>query len=274
MKKLIYALTAVTFLLTLSSHDMFLKMESYHVKPNSNVSIHLYNGTFDKSENSITRDRMADVSLVKPDGSRTRLPNNAWSDVDNITVLETKTSGEGTYVVGVSTLAKMIDLSATDFNQYLAHDGIVDVLEARKSSGEDQQAANEKYSKHVKAIFQATSTTTNNFNKELGYPIEFIPLQNPYDLSVGEKLSVKLLFNGKPVKNQLVYASYAGYHSHSDSGGHVEAISSRTDENGMVSIELSKEGHWYVRTIYMVKSNEAGVDYESNWATLTFEISS
>jgi len=32
-------------------------------------------------------------------------------------------------------------------------------------------------------------------------------------------------------------------------------------------------GRWYVRTIHMVETtDEADVDYESNWATLTFQV--
>ena len=54
----------------LIAHDMFLKLRSYIVEPNTKVTLALYNGTFDKSENIITRDRMIDVSVVNPNGKR------------------------------------------------------------------------------------------------------------------------------------------------------------------------------------------------------------
>ena len=42
---------------------------------------------------------------------------------------------------------------------------------------------------------------------------------------------------------------------------------------GLVQIEdIADELHWYVRAINMVKPPAEDVDYESNWATLTFEI--
>lgn len=272
MKKLTITISALILLVMLSAHDMFLKMKSYYVSADSDITIHLYNGTFDKSENVITRDRMTDVSMIYPDGTRNRLANDSWTEQGNITVLNTKTKAPGSYVVGVSTQSRIIELSADDFNQYLAHDGVVDVLDERKNSGEDQKAAREKYSKHVKAIFQAGSSSSGFYQKKLGYPIEFIPLQNPYDLKVNDDLQLQLLSNGQPVSDQLVYASYGGFHSHSDTGGHVEAVKTRTDNSGVATITLSKAGPWYVRTIHMVKSKEENVDYESNWATLTFEI--
>ena len=240
MKKLLSLTCIVAVYLALSSHDMFLKMKTYFVQPNSEVTIHLYNGTFDQSENVITRDRMINVSIISPDGSIANPSKSAWSEEGKITVLKTKTGKSGTYVAGVSTAAKMIELSAEDFNGYLAHDGIVDVLDQRKKTGEDKNPAVEKYSKHVKVIFQAGENTTDNYKKELGYPAEFIPLQNPYNLKVNDELEVKLLRAGKPAANQLVYASYAGFHSHSDTGGHVEAVKTRTDKNGIAKIMLSK----------------------------------
>ncbi len=201
MKKSTITLSTLVILVTLSSHDMFLKMKSYYVSTDANITLHLYNGTFDKSENVITRDRMTDVSIVHPDGTRKRLGDDHWSEEGNITVLSAQTKSPGTYVAGVSTLSRMIELSAEDFNNYLAHDGVMDVLDARKKSGEDQKGAREKYSKHVKAIFQAGNASTGAYKQKLDYPIEFIPLQNPCELKVNEKLQVQLLSKGKPVSN-------------------------------------------------------------------------
>ena len=59
-------------------------------------------------------------------------------------------------------------------------------------------------------------------------------------------------------------------HSKGDSA--VEAFGSITDDDGEFSFELTKAGQWYVGTIHMLESSEAGLDYESHWATLTFEV--
>jgi uncharacterized GH25 family protein len=263
---------AVVALMVLSAHDMFLKMSNYRVAINSEIQIALFNGTFDLSENTIARDRMKDVSVLSPAGKVTHPAATQWIDQGKETILRLKTEGEGTYVTGVSTLPKMIELSAKDFNEYLQHDGVLDVLEQRKKSGEDTKAAKEKYAKHVKVIFQAGSKTTDTFKKPLGYVAEFIPIVNPYILKVGDEFTVQLLKNGKPVSNQLIYGSHGKFHGHAEDGSHLEALKTRTDEKGMVKFKLSEAGDWYVRTIIMEKATEAGVDYESNWATLTFAV--
>jgi len=273
MKKvLLTGLCVFAGVAALSAHDMFLKLETFFLKPHSPITVSLFNGTFDKSENVITRDRMVEVSIVGPQTGRVHPDTSQWRESGNTTWLDFKTGEEGTYVLGVSTKPKMIELAAKDFNDYLEHDGVLDVLAARKESNEPDKAVREMYSKHVKTIFQVGEKRSGAFKERLNYPIEIVPLQNPYTLKPGGLLEVLVLRDGNPVSNQLVYASYEGYHQHADTSGHVEAVKTRTDENGLAQIKLSQAGKWYLRLIHMVPSNKDGVDYESNWTTLTFEI--
>lgn len=271
-QKITLAVLAVMSLTVLSSHDMFLKLKTHYLQPGTETVVYLYNGTFDKSENAIDRKRMKDVSLVNPGEKVVHPTPNQWTEENKQTLLKFKTGKEGTAVVGLSTQSNMIELSAKDFAEYLKHDGILDVMEARKKSGEEIKPAKEKYSKHVKALFQIGSALSDEYKTVLGYPIEFVPQVNPYSLKKGDELSVQLLKDGKPLAGELVYASHAGYHGHGDDGSHLEAVKTRTDSKGVVKLKLSETGQWYLRTIRMEKSTEAGVDYESNWATLTFEV--
>ncbi len=273
MKKLTLLLSVLVLASSdLFAHDMFLKLRSYIVEPNTKVTVALYNGTFDKSENVITRDRMIDVSVVGPINQRNRINKNQWRDGWYESLLDLDLKSSGTHVIGVSTEARIIDLSAEDFNGYLIHDGILDVLEARKKSGEINQPARELYSKHVKTVIQVGDKRTDSFNINLDYPIEIILSQNPYTIKKGDELGFQVLRDGKPVVNQLVYASYAGFHEHADEGSHVETATMRTNSKGFGKVTISENGEWYLRLIHMVKSEKEGIEYESNWATFTFQI--
>ena len=148
----------------LIAHDMFLKLRSYIVEPNTKVTLALYNGTFDKSENVITRDRMIDVSVVGPINQRNRINKNQWRDGWYESLLDLDLKSSGTHLIGVSTEARIIELSAEDFNGYLKHDGILDVLEARKKVVKINQPAKELYSKHVKTVIQVGAKRTESFN--------------------------------------------------------------------------------------------------------------
>jgi len=255
-----------------SAHDMFLVLSEHSLPPESAVSVALYNGTFDKSENAIARDRMTDVSVVDGDSTVSHPAIGQWRDEGTVAILDFKTGAPGTYLVGISTAANMIELTAEEFDDYLKHDGVLDVLEARQHEGNLTGPVRERYSKHVKTILQVGDAVTDSQSFKLGYPIEIVPLANPASLDIGDSLEFLVLADGIPVADQLVYASYEGFHSHDESGTHREAASARTDDEGIVKVELSKAGRWYVRLIRMLPVDEAGADYESNWATLTFEI--
>jgi uncharacterized GH25 family protein len=401
MKKIILALVVIALC---TSHTMFLKLDSYFLEPNSPVSLQLFNGTFEKSENVITRDRMLDASIVG-NGKRSKVANSQWTEKDSITFLNFTTGAQGTYVAGISTKPRSLTMEAKAFNTYLEHEGIYDMLEWRKKNNALDSSATEKYSKHVKTIFQVGDNLTDDWQTNLGYPIEFIPLTNPYGLHTGDSIEVKLLRNGKPLANQLVYADYKGHkdshthdskasneHSHGDSAphshedqdnghskehshgdaaphshdnednghsnehshgnvaphshdnkdtghskehshgngephrhdnentghskehshgdaephshehkdskhtkehSHHEGNKADTDEpnanneeehthatgqklrtnaDGVVKAHLSADGIWYLQTIHLVNTQEEGLTHESNWSTLTFEV--
>lgn len=48
----------------------------------------------------------------------------------------------------------------------------------------------ERYSKHGRAVFQVGDARTEDYRRPLGYPVEIIPRQNPYDLRVGQTIEV------------------------------------------------------------------------------------
>jgi len=263
-------------LLTLTSpllaHDMFLVVSDHDFAPGDPIDISLYNGTFDKSENTIDRNRMSDVTVVDGVGTVSHPRPDQWRDSGDVSVLTIEPGAPGTQVVGVSTKARIIELQATDFNEYLEHDGVLDVLEMRRNDGILDSAARELYSKHVKTILQVGAEPTDSWSHRFGYPVEIVPSTSPSRICVGDELQFEVLANGDPAADQLFYASYDGHHGHDDDGAHREAISGLTDAAGVGRFEIPAEGRWYVRLIRMVESKEEGVDYESNWATLTFEI--
>ena len=260
-------LTLVALLLLLSSHELFLKTEAYYLAPHQASELYLFNGTFDTSENTITRDRIVQAKILGP--KYEFLPKETdYYDQGDVTFLKFQTGNAGTYVAGVSTLPNAIELSATNFQEYLEHEGLAEVVEERKRKGIDNASAREKYSKHVKAILQVSDQKTKHFQTALGYPIEFIPLHNPYSLKIGNSLTLKLLRDGQPLADQIVhYSCRSGSETRP-----VEEQSTRTDQDGIFAITISETGQWYVATIHMTESQEEDFDYESNWATLTFGV--
>lgn len=251
----------------LQAHDFFFRANSFFVAPGATVFIRALNGTFSKSENSITRDRLRDLSVVGP-GGRDHPDTAAWSTTGDTSVLTVKAGQQGTYVVGASLKPREITLKANDFNQYLADDGIPDVLTLRRKKGEMRKGATERYSKHIKAILQVGNKRDGAYSTILGYPAELIPLDNPYSVKAGGMIRVRSMVDGKPAANQLIVSG-----GRNQSGGRFPERRVRSDKAGIARIPLSKKGQWYVKFINMVPFTGAEkIDYESKWATLTFEV--
>lgn len=257
-----FGLVTATVLL---AHDLFLKLETYFVPPATAVRVAVLNGTFSKSEAAVRPERLKDLSLVGP-ADRRVLSRDAWRPSGDTTWLTVTTGPAGTYVIGASLTQRELALSAEEFNGYLKEDGIPDVLEARTRQGELMRPVRERYQKHVKAILQVGETRTAAYQTILGYPAEIVPLTNPYAVHAGDSLAFRCLVDGKPITNQLVIAG--GEHD----GQAMMEVHARSNDSGVVRFALTTSGKWYIKFIHMAPVARDSVNYESKWATLTFEV--
>jgi len=262
---LLFLVTALS-ILPAFAHDLFLKPDSFFARVNSKISISILNGSFMASEAAVNFARLKDVSFVGPSRVRTNLKETDYTKNETTGFLNIEPKEPGTYVVGLSTMPREIDLAGKDFNEYLEHDGIPDVLAARKKNNELDKAVREQYSKHVKTILQVGDIRTDSYKTVFGYPAEIIPQANPYGIKVSSVLRVLCLKDGKPLVNQYVMSGREA------DGKLVLGNNVRTDKNGIAKIKIGGAGKWYVRFIEMSKATDPKLNYESKWATLTFEV--
>lgn len=264
--RVLFIATALLIAVPAGAHDLFMKLDSFFVPANAHVRIALINGTFDHSEGTVKRNRARRIDIVRA-GRGQSTKQIRWTETGDTTQLTIHTGASATYVVGVSLLPREIALSAKDFNGYLEEDGILNILDRRRDRGELEKGARERYAKHVKAIIQVGDSMTPGWDTRLGYPAELVPLRNPYTLAVGDSLTLLALVDRKPAPGLTVIAGFE------PAGGKPEKASSvTTDSTGRVTIPLAAAGKWYVKFISMVPVTTGKLNYESKWATLTFEL--
>src|SRR6185436_9193222 len=120
MRRVLLGLLLLVFgAATLDAHDLFLKPFAFFVTPGSDARLRILNGTIEKSENAIARNRLRDLSVVGPAGLA-HPDTSAWSDKGDTSVFVFRTGAAGTYVVGASTFPRTLRLDAKAFNEYLA----------------------------------------------------------------------------------------------------------------------------------------------------------
>ena len=261
-----FAMALALTALSVFAHDLFLKPTSYFVKVNEKITISVMNGTIQKSEGAVTFARLTDVSVIAPSGKRSNPVETDFTKNETTAFLSLVPAEVGTHVVGLSTMWRENGLPAKEFNDYLPAEGIPDILENRKRDGELDKDARYRYSKYVKTIFQAGNKATDSYKTIFGYAVEMVPQQNPYKLRKGSSLDVLCLKDGKPLAGQIVTTGY-------EAGGKMLGDTiARTDKDGMLKVKLNAAGKWYAKFINMVKIDDPQLNYESKWATLTFEI--
>ena len=175
-------------------------------------------------------------------------------------------AGEGTIILSVQTLPNFIQLAPEKFVAYLKEEGLSQVIDWRSQHGETAKPGRERYSKFAKSLMVA-GTPDDFFAHVLGFPIEIIPEANPYLLHAGSQLPVRVMFRGKPASGLQLETAWSG------DGKSKTTILGRTDAEGRIRVPLTAAGKWRLHSLLMERCAEpAAADWESFWASLTFEI--
>lgn len=272
------AAAALGGVVALEAHDLFLRPRDFIVRQGSPIAVRVLNGTFTSSESIVAAERLRDLSVVGPEGM-THPDRSRWVSTGMESGWTVDLGGPGTYVLAAALAPKTIRLTGAQFASYLREEGLVDVLAARRTAGEADAPAHERYAKHVKALVSVrargragstASVSDTAYRTVLGYPAELVPIENPYRLSAGATLQVRALVNGAPAERQIVLAG-----GRTASGKTIPERQTRTGSDGVARVTLTDRGTWYVKFIRMTRVPAASgdsVDYESRWATLTFAV--
>jgi len=253
---------AATFM---TAHDFWLLPQKFMIQPGETITISGNTGMdFPASVSAVTPDRVTHFFMVG---------KNMKTDLTDLVVkdksLTTTCSFEapGTYIVASAIKPREIRLSGKEFNEYLEHDGISNILELRKKEGILDKDAVEFYSKYPKTIIQAGDAIDDTPTKPVDLAIEIVPKVNPYTLKRGNELPITVLFRGKPLPGiDLAW-------SHPDLGGKVAGWT-KTDEKGDALVPLVKRGPYMIRLTHMEWVKEETHEWESYWTALTFEVKS
>lgn len=263
-RRLVLAAALAASALPAAAHDLFLRPESFRLAPGSEARVRMLNGTFATSENPVARDRLRELALLGP-GGLARPREFGWAAQGKATLVELALPVAGTHGLGISLVPRELRLEGREFNEYLKEEGVLDVLEARTRGGELGKPARERYSKHVKTLLQV-GDPRGDVSTPFGHPAEIVPLANPYALAPGATLEALCLVDGRPAAGVVVIAGGEG------ARGPLPETRATSDADGRVKVKLAEPGQWFLKFIRMVRSKEPGLDYESKWATLTFEL--
>ncbi len=152
----------------------------------------------------------------------------------------------GDYVLGYRSNTTKVELPARKFEAYLVEEGLASIVAERKRRGESDRPGREIFSRCAKALLGTK-------DKTLGYTLEIV---------MDADGSGRVLYEGKPLGRALVRAFRRKG----------EPLSVRTDKEGHFRFAFPHGGVWMLGCVHMRRApKESGADWESLWASLTFE---
>jgi uncharacterized GH25 family protein len=171
----------------------------------------------------------------------------------------------GLYTIAYDSNRSAVQLDARKFEDYLRQEGLEKISTLRASRGQSAAGVKEVFSRFAKSLIAVGNGSGPGYDRLLGQRLELVPETNPCALTGGGDLRVRLLYEGKPLAGALIMALQKG---------RPEAkVSARSDAQGRVRLRLDRPGLWLVKAVHMVAApRDAGADWESFWASLTFEV--
>jgi uncharacterized GH25 family protein len=175
-----------------------------------------------------------------------------------------RASAPGMLIVGYRSNPARVELPAQKFNQYLKEEGL-DAVAAQRARGGQTDAVREMFSRCAKSLVLSGAANRTQGDRSLGFTLELVAERNPFTMTAGQELPVRLTYESRALAGALIVAINRADPS--------EKVSARSDADGRVRLRLPRVGMWLIKTVHMVEAPAgSGADWVSYWASLTFEL--
>lgn len=124
---------------------------------------------------------------------------------------------------------------------------------------------------YAATILQVGAGGPRAFTRTAGYPLEFVPVNDPSHVHVGDTLHVRVMGNGKALPNIGIDATPAA--DTTAAAGSSEMVALTADANGIVHLPLTKAGPWMLRSAFAAaKQGGATNEFEIARTTYVFNV--
>lgn len=171
----------------------------------------------------------------------------------------------GLYTIVYDSGRSPLELDAAKFEEYLRDEGLEKISALRARQGKSAAGAKEVFSRCAKSLLNVGNGGAGpGFDRVFNQRLELVAEKNPYTMAGGGELPVRLLYEGKPLAGALVMALQRD---------RPDKVTARTDAKGRVTLKLDRPGFWLIKAVHMIPAPpDAGADWESFWASLTFSL--
>ena len=162
----------------------------------------------------------------------------------------------------VSRPSRLVYRKWEKFVSYTTNEGLDGAVERHRADGLPETGFREDYQRHAKAMIQVGPVDPEEREAAQGLDLELVALGNPFDPAL-ETLRVRLLRFSKPAPDVRISI----FRKDGD-GTTTERV--RTDATGHADIALEDGARHLLNAVVMDRSERPGIDWDSDWASLTF----
>ena len=245
-----------------SAHDFWVEPETFRAAIGAKVALNLHVGQDFKGDSVIFSDEYFNRYVVGSAAGEKKVDGTLGDEpAGTITIAR-----PGLHTVLYD--SKKFDVAFDDFNKfrdYLKDEGLDrQLILAQAKYGKGGKIL-EIYSRCAKALIAGPQADAEAPDRNFNCALELIPETNPYRLSGSGEVKLRLLYKNAPVEGVLVVAF--------NKADPLTKLKLRTDKDGRIAFNLPRPGVWLVKAVHMVvPARLIRGDWESFWASLTFEV--
>ncbi|MDR3114569.1 MAG: DUF4198 domain-containing protein [Treponema sp.] len=139
--------------------------------------------------------------------------------------------------------------------------------EVAKANPQKTIARSHFYAKFSKTYLNPDPQDTT-YKNSLGQTLEIVPLTNPAQIAKGKNAEFQVLYQGRPLGNAEVSATYNGYDPKKENR---YALTETTKQSGRVRFKIIQSGIWLVR-VSDTRRGDPGVDVQELAAIVVFTV--
>jgi uncharacterized GH25 family protein len=257
------SLFALTLLLASSAaaHDLWIEPSTFHPAAGARITAALRTGQKLQGEPLPRIPPFIDRFVIRGKSDERPVVGLPGRDPAGLAYI----AEGGLHWIGYQSTAFPMEIDARKFEQYLREEGLERIAAERAKKGQSAAPGRERFYRCAKALLDTPGDAQGVADVPLGFTLELVPRKSPYAIRPGGELPLSLLFHGKPDANVLVVAMSKDDPEH--------AVRARTDANGRATLRIAHAGFWLIKAVHMEPAPpDAGVDWESWWASITFDL--
>ena len=245
----------------LGAHDFWIEPTGFTIDLGRVVGVKLRVGDDSHGDPVPRSDDLIEQFVVVDTAGRRQVVGREGADPAGLL----RVTAPGLMIIGYQSRPTPVTLPVEKFTQYLKEEGLDAIVAARARTQTSGREGRERFSRSAKSLVRSGDRAAGVSDRALGFPIELVAERNPYQMRSGDTLPVRLTYRQAPLAGARVvaYNQRTPYHK----------VSAQSNRDGRAVFLIDEPGVWLVKAVHMVPAAAgSNADWESFWASLTFEM--